>query len=77
MSFDALRDPAVARNASEAIRKTYFPNIEPDIYAELWQEMVVSAPKTVELDRKMIADIFDFANKFSKDTLDPALIDAV
>lgn len=77
MSFDALRDLAVARNASEAIRKTYFPNIEPNIYAELWQEMVVSAPKTVELDRKMIADIFDFANKFSKDKLDPALIDAV
>lgn len=76
-SFDALRDAAKAREARDIIHKAYFPNIEPDIFAELWEEVIVSAPKSVELNRKMVADIFDFSNKFSKEKLDPALIDSV
>lgn len=77
MSFDTLHDASKASQTRDLIHKAYFPKIDADIFAELWTEMTEAAPKTVELDRKMIAGIVDFANKFSKDQIDPGLIDAV
>lgn len=77
MSFDTLRDTSKAKEARDAIHKAYFPKIDEEIFTELWNEMTVSAPQTVELNRKMVADIIDFANRFSKDKIEPALIDSV
>ena len=75
IAFDAMHDPARSGQARDAVQKAKFPQMDPALFAVLWDDQVKGSPKGPDISRQMVQRVIDFNNRFAKDKLDPALID--
>lgn len=74
MAFDAMHDPARTNQARDATNKARFPDIDPDLWKELWVDQVKGAPKSPEITPDMMRHVLEFSNQFSKDKIDTSQV---
>ena len=75
MGFDAMHDPARTSQARDLVYAAYFKTMNAELFALLWRDAVRGSPKGPDITRKMVQGVVDFSNRYSKDKIDPGLID--
>lgn len=75
-ALDAMHDPAQTNTVREAVRKAQAKDMDPALFSAIWSDVVKAAPTTPAITRKMVTEVFDFANRFAKDQLDVAQADS-
>ena len=77
MAMEAMHDPSRTGQARDAVRKARLEQTDSAFFAELWVDAVAATPKTPDITKPMMEAIMDFNNKYTKDKLDEATIQAV
>lgn len=76
-TLDTLNDPAGAEAAREAVRTAYYPDVDAELFAEIWQSAVKSVPKTPEVTPDQIARVAEFLNRFEENQIDHADLEGI
>lgn len=72
MGFDVMQDPVRTNQARDLVRAQIFKDIEPDMFAEVWDASRIAAPKSLLIAQKQVDIFMAVNNRFSKDKLDLA-----
>ncbi|WP_018000545.1 ABC transporter substrate-binding protein [Paracoccus sp. N5] len=76
MATSAMHDDATSAQVRDKVRERYFDTIEPDLFADIWEQARVYAPKQMQIERADVEKVIEFTNLFSGDTqLDPGIIE--
>ena len=75
MGFDVMQDSARTNQARDLVRSQVFKDIEPEMFAEVWEASRIAAPKNLLIAPKQLEIFMDVNNRFSKDKLDMATVE--
>ena len=53
MTLDAIKDPKTTNFVRDKVRNAYYANVEPEIFADVWKDIVVSVPANLAMDDKL------------------------
>lgn len=76
-TLGTLSDPAGAEDAREKVRSAYYPDVDAELFAEIWQSAVKSVPKTPEITPEQVTRVAEFLNRFEENKIDPADLEGV
>jgi NitT/TauT family transport system substrate-binding protein len=68
-AFNTIRDAEAGPKAREAVREIYYETLDPDLFKRAWDDLHASVPETVAVDSKMVEQVIEFSNHFSREAL--------
>ncbi|MGE0162276.1 MAG: ABC transporter substrate-binding protein [Dongiaceae bacterium] len=74
MGLDAMHDPARTEEVKVAIWKLVFSKLDQSLFTQIWHDTIIGTPTTTLITDKMLEDLIDFGNRFSKNKLDNSIV---
>lgn len=71
-TLSTLHDPAGAEAAREKVRTAYYPDVDAELFAEIWASAIQSLPETPAIAPEQVARVAEFLNRFEENKIDPA-----
>lgn len=76
MSIETLKDPARSIEARDKVHAEHYAEVDPEIFAEMWSDMMQAVPDTTGITHENLEMVADFNNRFEEKKIDPAGLDA-
>lgn len=68
-ALNTIRDPKQGPKARDAVRELYYEALDPDLFKRAWDDLDESVPETVAVDTKMVEQVIEFSNRFTREPL--------
>lgn len=76
MALDAINDPSLTDTVRDKVHAAHYANVDPEIFAEVWKNVVIGAPASLEMNDALFAKVLMLEHILSPElgeTLDPAV----